>query len=367
MKDLSKLKVAIVCDWLVNVGGAERVVLALHEMFPDAPIYTSQYDPKKINWFKDADVRTTWLQKLPKFLRKFLPVFRAWTFSHLDLNDYDLVISSSGAEAKGVKTGPNTIHICYCHSPTHYYWVRFDEYLAQPGFGLLNPLAKIGLKLLVGPMRRWDFKAAQRPNYLIANSSYTQKNIKKFYKRDSEVIHPPVDIDRFKVKNTHHRSGFVITGRQTPYKRIDLVVEACKELNVPLVVIGNGPDHNKLVKAAGPKTTFLTNANDQDVANHLNSAEAFIFPNADDFGISAVEALASGTPVIAYKDGGSKDYIIEKKNGLFFDKQNVASLINAIETSLTIKFNNDFIKQSAEKFSDIQFKNNVKEFITRFI
>src|SRR3990167_1473815 len=163
-KDTKPLKVAIVCDWLVSIGGAERVVLDLHKMFPGAPIYTSQYDPKKIDWFKDADIRTTWLQKLPYGLRKFLPVLRAWSFSHLDLSEYDLVISSSGAEAKGIKTSKNTLHVNYCHSPTHYYWIRYDEYLQNPGFGSFNWLARLGLEVLVGPMRRWDLKASQRPD-----------------------------------------------------------------------------------------------------------------------------------------------------------------------------------------------------------
>ncbi|HUC96036.1 MAG TPA: glycosyltransferase family 4 protein, partial [Candidatus Saccharimonadia bacterium] len=164
MKDLSKLKVAIVCDWLTGIGGAERVVLELHKMFPKAPIYTSQYDPKTIDWFRDADVRTLWLQHLPKSLKKFLPPLRAIAFRQLNLSNYDLVISSSGAEAKAVKTGPKTIHICYCHSPTHYYWIKYDEYLKNPGFGKLDFLARIGLKILVNPLKKLDYKATQGPD-----------------------------------------------------------------------------------------------------------------------------------------------------------------------------------------------------------
>jgi hypothetical protein len=180
------LKVAIVCDWLTGTGGAERVVLELHKMFPEAPIYTSQYNSNpKIwygdTWFADADVRTLWLQRLPKSLRKFLPVLRARAFSRLDLSEYDLVVSSSGAEAKAVKTGPKTVHITYCHAPTHYYWSRYNEYKRHPGFGVLNPLAFLGIRLFAGPMRRWDYKAAQKPDHFIANSTYTKKQIKKYY------------------------------------------------------------------------------------------------------------------------------------------------------------------------------------------
>jgi hypothetical protein len=288
------MKVAIVCDWLTGIGGAERVVLELHTLYPDAPIYTSQYDPSKIDWFLDADVRTSWLQRLPKGLKKFLPLLRAWTFSRLDLSDYDLVISSSGAEAKGVKTGPETVHICYCHSPTHYYWIRYDEYLAHPGFPIgFNWLAKLSLRVLIGPLKQWDARAAKRPDYVIANSTHTQSMIKRYYRRESVVIHPPVETDRFKVRGKpSSRHGFVVAGRQTPYKRIDLAIAACTDLKIPLIVIGNGPEHRKLEKMAGRNVTFLTNVSDNDMPGHFQSALGFIMPNMDDFGIVAVEALA---------------------------------------------------------------------------
>lgn len=364
-KSSDKLKVAIVCDWLTGIGGAERVVLELHKLYPDAPIYTSQYDPSKINWFDDADVRTTWLQKLPTSFKKFLPLLRAWTFKRLDLSEYDLVISSSGAEAKGVRTGKNTTHICYCHSPTHYYWIRHDEYLENPGFHFgLNWLAKIGLKLLVDPLRRWDKHAAKQPDYFIANSTHTQAMIKKYYRRDSTVIHPPVDIDRFKLKGTPElRHGFVVAGRQTPYKRFDLAIEACEELKVPLIVIGDGPDHKRLEKLADRSTTFLSNVNDQEIGQHFSSALGFIMPNMDDFGIVAVEALAAGTPIIAYNKGGALDYVVPNKTGLFFDKQTVKSLVSALETAQTKNFDYPAIAEHAAQFSVTNFNKNIKNYI----
>jgi len=365
MKNSQKLKVAIVCDWLTGIGGAERVVLELHKMFPDAPIYTSQYDLGRIDWFKDADVRTTWLQKLPNSLKKFLPIFRAWSFSHLDLSEYDLVISASGAEAKAVKTGPNTTHICYCHSPTHYYWIRYDEYLVHPGFPTgLNWLARLGLQLLVGPMKRWDFHAAQRPDVMIANSTHTQAMIKKYYDRDSVVVHPPVDIERFERSITSQRKGFVTAGRQTPYKRIDLAVAACTKLNLPLTVIGNGPDHGKLLKLAGPTITFETDALDEDVARYFQTAEAFIFPtNVEDFGVTPVEAMAAGTPVIAYHAGGPLDYIVPGKTGLFFEEQTVDSLVDALQALSKIKFDHKIIQQHSEQFSSKVFCNKMQNVI----
>ena len=413
------MKVAIVCDWLVGIGGAERVVLELHELYPDAPIYTSQYDPSKIDWFAGADVRTTWLQKLPKGLRKFLPALRAWSFSHLNLSDYDLVISASGAEAKGVKTSPGAVHISYIHSPTHYYWIRYDEYLKSPGFGRLDPLARLGLKLLIGPLRRWDYKAAQRPDYLIANSSHTQKMIRKFYGRESTVIHPPVDTKRFaeptlspamrastalgadeqrteaymkygkgaaelattrgaasigrvpsparQQDDTVHRRGFVTAGRQTPYKRMDLAVQACTELNLPLIVLGSGPDHKRLKRMAGKSITFLRGKSDEEVAHYFQTSRAFIFPGMEDFGIVAVEALAAGTPVIAYKAGGALDYIDDGKNGLFFEQQTVKSLLSALKKFESTTFNSSSVAKSAEKFSAETFHSAIRKFIDNHI
>jgi glycosyltransferase involved in cell wall biosynthesis len=350
------MKAAIVCDWLTSIGGAERVVLELHKMFPDAPIYTSQYDSQKINWFEKADVRTGWLQKLPAGLKKFLPIFRAWYFSHLDLSEYDLVISSSGAEAKGIKVKRPGVHVNYCHAPTHYYWGRYDEYMKNPGFGIFDPLARLGLKLLVGPLRRWDLKAAQRPDYMIANSNFTKDQIKKYYGRDSVVIHPPVDIERFKIlnKSSISRKGFLVAGRQTPYKRIDLAVAACTKLDLPLIVIGDGPDHKKLVKMAGQSVKFVVGASDQEVIKYFRSAEAFIFPGTDDFGIVAVEALAAGTPVIAYKAG---------KTGEFFTQPAIAAIESALKNFKLENYNHDQIQKAAASFTVKQFHTKMTRFI----
>lgn len=375
MPSLSKIppprKVAIVCDWLTGIGGAERVVLELHHAFPDAPIFTSQYDPAKIDWFKNADVRTGWLQKLPASLKKFLPVLRAWYFSRLDLRKYDLVISSSGAEAKGVKTGPGTIHISYCHSPTHYYWTRYDQYMKEPGFGVFNFVARLGLKLLVGPMKRWDYAAAQRPDYLIANSNYTKSNIARYYKREAVVVHPPVETSRFepayRASAAKTRHGFVVAGRQTPYKRIDLAVEACSRLNVPLTVIGTGPDHERLVRLAGPSVTFLTDVSDKDIAGHFAAAQAFIFPNADDFGIVAVEAMAAGTPLVALKDGGATDYITEGRTGVFFAEQTVEAVTDALQTALHTTWNNQAVFAAAQQYSVAAFTRAITTYVQSII
>ena len=366
-----KLKVAIVCDWLVGIGGAERVVLEMHKLYPDAPIYTSQYDPVAMEWFRfsgadDIDVRTTWLQKLPKSLKKFLPLFRAWTFSRLDLSDYDLVLSSSGAEAKGVKTGPRTLHINYCHSPTHYYWFRHEEYIDNPGFPRgTNWIARLGLRLLVSPLKRWDKRAARQPDCIISNSTHTQSMVKRYYGRDSVVVHPPVEVERFKITGTPPlRHGFVAAGRQTPYKRIDLAVQACNELGVPLVVIGNGPEHKRLEKMAGRNVTFLTQVNDHDIVTHFQTALGFIFPtNVEDFGVVAVEAMAAGTPVIAYNKGGPLDYVQPNKTGLLYERQTVGSLRKTLEAAAAKTFNYELIAKHAEQFSVPKFRENLRSAI----
>lgn len=362
-------KIAIVCDWLTNIGGAERVVYELHRLYPDAPIYTSQYDSEKLDWFNDADVRTTWLQKLPKSLRKFLPVLRAITFSRLDLREYDIIISSSGAEAKAIhRLKDSAIHVSYCHSPTHYYWSRYDEYIANPGFGWLNPLARIGLKTLARPMRWWDYRAAQRPHALIANSHHIQQRIRDYYHRESTVVFPPVDTERFQaVAQAENRRGLVITGRQTPYKRIDLAVTTCTELSLPLTVIGHGPEHATLKKIAGPTITFITDASDQDVARYLASAEGFIFPGLDDFGIAPVEAMAAGTPVIAYRGGGALDYVVPDKTGLFFNEQTAGSLIEVLQQFRDKQFSPSAIQRHADQFSTAAFHSNMLACIKKTI
>lgn len=363
MKDV---KVAIVHDWLIG-GGAERVVEELHRMFPDAPIYTS-YATKEWQDRLDGKVVTGFLQRWPfSKMRKFLPVLRIWWFSRLKLDGYDLVISSSGAEAKGIQVPEGTVHVNYCHAPTHYYWSRYDEYMEHPGFGPFDGLARLGLRTLVGPLRKWDYEAAQRPHHIIANSNHIKTEIKKYYGRSSQVIHPPVDVERFKPKDEDHRYSFVITGRQTPYKRFDLAVSAAGQLKVPLKVIGKGPDYTRLTTMAGPSIRFLGYLPNQDVVRHLQTSEAFIFPGVDDFGIAAVEALAAGTPVIAYKAGGALDYIKEGENGVFFEEQTVESLVKAMKKFKPDAYNHKKISKKAENFAPEHFTTKMEKALSKYL
>jgi len=358
------LKVAIVHDWLIG-GGAERVVQALHEMFPDAPIYTS-YCTDEWRQRLDNKVVTGFLQHgpFPK-LRKFVGVLRIWWFSRIDLSGYDLVISSSGnGEAFGVRVPEGTAHICYCHTPTHYYWRHYDTYMRRPGFGLFDPLARLGLKLLVSPLRRWDYRAAQRVDYFIANSSHIQSDIKRYYNRNAVVIHPPVDIDRFTHAATGKRNGFITVGRLVPAKHTDIIVEACTRLHVPLTVIGKGPELDNLKRLAGPTVQIIGYVqNDDDIPRYMGGAEAFIFASMDDFGITPIEAMAAGTPVIAYKAGGALDYVTDGKTGIFFADQTADSLIAAIEQLPNKKLKNSDIRNTAETFSPQIFKQKMQQFI----
>jgi glycosyltransferase involved in cell wall biosynthesis len=313
----------------------------------------------------DGKVKTGLLQIWPlSALRKYIAPLRIWWFTRLNFKGYDLVISSSGAEAKGIRTPRSAIHINYCHAPTHYYWSRYDEYMKHPGLGAFDWLGRFGLRLLVRPLRRWDYKAAQRPDYIIANSNHIKAEVQKYYGRGSTVIHPPVYVERFKKPGApKKRRGFVIAGRQTPYKRFDLAVAACTQLRIPLTVIGDGPDHKRLRKLAGKTVTFLGKVSDEVIEEEFAAARAFIFPNVDDFGATPVEAMAAGTPVIAFKGGGSFDYIVPGKTGLFFEEQTAKSLALALREFSRQKFDSKQIAAFAERFSSQRFARKMRAFV----
>jgi glycosyltransferase involved in cell wall biosynthesis len=235
--------------------------------------------------------------------------------------------------------------------------------MANPGFGTFNWLARIGLKFLVGPLRKWDLKTSQQPDYFIANSTHIKNDINKYYKRDSEVIFPPVDLERFAHPRKYEREGFIIVGRQTTYKKYALAIEACNKLKLPLTIVGNGPDHASLVKLAGKTIRFITDASDSDVASLLAQSAAFIFTPIEDFGIAPIEALASGTPVLAFKAGGALDYIEPGKNGDFFGEQTVVSLVEALKKFDPKKYNINDIRSSAKRFSSRNFQIAMLKFL----
>lgn len=359
-------KVAIVTDWLTTYGGAEKVVKSVSEIFPGAPIFTSQYSEKEVNWFKGKDVRTGWLNFLPAKLRKILGPLRAIYFSRLDLSEFDVIISICCAESKGIKTKENQLHVSYLQGPPiQYYWGMYDNYVKNPGFGKFNPIVRLFFKLLVGPLRKWDLKFAQRPDLLIANSTYCQGEIKKFYKRQSEVIFPPVEIEKFKAQEKKN-DYFISTSRQVNWKRLDLAIEVFKNNNLKLKLVGGGAEHQKLVEMAkGFENIEFIEAiqNSDELAKIVANARGFIFPSLEPFGIAPIEALSAGTPVIALEKGGSLDYILDGKNGIFFKEQTVKSLERAIDRFQKINFDAKEISKMAEKFSDDNFKENFAKII----
>lgn len=365
-----KPKVAIVHDWLTNMGGAENVVLALAEAFPGAPIYTSTYAPETMPAFKHLDVSTTYLQSVPsplKKLHKFFPMLRVRAFQKLDLSEFDIIISSSSAEAKQVrKTRQDQVHICYCHTPIRYYWSHYDEYKNDPGFGKLNWLIRLAMPLLVPPLKKADYKAAQDVDVFIANSETVKQRIKKYYGRSSTVIHPPVDINRFEPARKRD-DYYVALGRQVPYKRIDLAVAACTVLGLPLKVFGSGSEHEKLVALAGPTVEFYTDrfgdASDEAVEKALNHAKGFIFPSEEDFGIVQAEALAAGAPVIAYGKGGALDIVQDGESGVLFDEQSVAAVSAAIKKAEATNFLPATLRRKSRRFEKSLFISKMRKVV----
>jgi glycosyltransferase involved in cell wall biosynthesis len=365
-------KIAIVADWLTDFGGAERVILAMHKAFPDAPIYTSVYEPKPEleQALQGIDIRTTELQKLPKFLRrvhKFLPMLRVRAFQKLDLSEFDIILSSSSAEAKQVrKTRPDQVHICYCHTPIRYYWSHYKEYKKDPGFGKLNTLVKIAMPFLVPPLKKADYEAAQNVDVFIANSSEVQKRIKAYYGKPSTIIHPPVDVTRFNPAR-ERATYYVALGRQVPYKRIDLAVEAATKLGIPLKVFGNGSEHEKLVAMAGPSVHFFTDrfgdASDEAVTRALNNAKGYIFPAEEDFGIVQVEALAAGAPVIGLGRGGTTDIVDDGISGILFNDQTVDSVSLAVQKAESMQFLPATLQRKAKRFDTSLFVTKIRKVV----
>ena len=359
-------KVAIVTDWLTTYGGAEKVVKTLHEIFPEAPILTSQYSKKDIDWFDDCDVRTGWLNIFPAKLRKFLGPLRVIYFSNLKLGEFDVIISSCIAESKGIKTREDQLHISYLQGPpTQYYWGMYDDYVKNPGFGKLNGIVRFFFKLLVKPLRDNDYQLSKRPDYIIANSTYSAKEVETYYHRQAAVVFPPVDVDKFR-PSAKTSDFYISTSRQVNWKRLDLAVEAFRDLDAKLILVGGGAEHDKLVALAAGSANieFVPTINDsKELAQLVSKAKAFIFPSLEPFGIAPIEALSAGVPVIAYKKGGVLDYVIENKNGVFFPEQTAESLKKAVLLFEKKRFNKKEVSATAKSFSKDNFKKTIEQFI----
>lgn len=367
-KSSSDLKVAIVHDWLTCGGGAERHLAAVAELFPDSPIYTAAYKPKdSLAFFQSRDVRVGWPGRLPligRFHR--LAVFSRYIYwRRLRLDDYDLVISSSGSEAKCLKTKPHQLHINICYTPPHYYWSHYRQHLRSPGLGLASWPARIILFLFIKPLRSLDRWAARQPDKMVAISNVVADRIKRYYGRDSEVIFPPVELPP-PPKTKAQRQGYIALGRHVPYKNLDLAVFGAKQTGRRLNVVGQGPDSRRLKRLAGGASTirFVGHVSESQKQKLLAQARACIFPGVDDFGIVAVEALASGTPVIALAGGGALD-TINSDCGVFFDQPTASSLIDAWGRFEELGFDPDACRRQASKFSKAKFQAGFKRYVDK--
>jgi glycosyltransferase involved in cell wall biosynthesis len=357
------MKVAIVHDYLNQMGGAERVVLAFHEIFPDAPIYTSIYDPVRVDpAFQRMDIRTSFMQKLPlvtKHHQPYLP-FYPFAMEKLDLRGYDLVLSSSSAFGKGVITKPGTLHICYCHTPMRWCW-NYEEYVEREQLG---KVARSILPFFITGLRVWDQTSAMRVDHFIANSPVVAERIKKYYRREAVVIPPPVDVSRFPFDaNAEPGDYFLVVSRLIPYKRIDLAIEACNLLRLPLVIIGGGRDEVRLRKMAGSTIRFMGRLSDQEVLHYFAHCRAFLFPGEEDFGITPLEAQAAGRPVIAYGAGGALASVIDGITGVFFQEQTVESLANILAEFNERVYNPYVIRNHALEFDTPRFQRRILQFV----
>ncbi len=364
----NNLKIALVHDWLTTAGGAEVVVAELHNLFPDAPIYTSVYNPVALPGLKGLDIRTTYLQsKLPIKLRYkhiLWPTLRAKAFRALDLSEFDIIISSSSAEAKAVrKTRPGQIHIAYIHTPIRYYWSHYEEFRREFKFGAFTPFIRPLIPVLVKKMRKLDLESIKDIDILIANSEITRDRIKQYYKRSSTVVHPPVDVERFTPPPKGQRSGYILWGRHVPYKRFDLAVQAANQLGAQLTIVGSGPDTARLKKLAGPTVKFVGRVSDKELVRLAQSAKGFLFPNEEDFGISAVEALAAGTPVIAYARGGALDIVQDGETGVLFNDQAVESLVAAMKRFESMTFLPATLHRKAKRFDKSLFATRMRKIV----
>ncbi len=370
--------IAIVHDWFLkkSFGGAEKVTFILNEFLkerystPDIFSLTSNIESLKIKSFREKKIQTSFIQSLPfgkTNVQNYLP-FLPYAVEQLDLRKYDLILSSSHAFAKGILTSPNQLHISYVHTPMRYAWDQMHTYLEK------STLSKLGfefpIRLMLYKLREWDFYSSQRLDYLISNSNFTSKRIKKYWGLESEVIHPPVDIKRFNYKNARE-DFYVSLNRLVPNKRVDLLIEAFNKLNLPLIIIGDGPERLKLEKISNSNIKFLRKISDSEVENYMSRCRAFVYAGIEDFGIAPVEAMASGAPVIAYGKGGILDTVncLNKQNkekvanGLLFKKQTLQDIIDTIswfeDKKLWKKFNPEILNEYSQQFS-------IEEFVRKF-
>ncbi len=364
------MKVALVHDHLAQDGGAEKVLKVLAEIFPQAPIFTLLYEKENADkYYKDKHIETSIIQKMPwgvKHYQWYMP-FMPMAVEFFDFSPYDLVISDTSSFAKGVITPPETLHVCYCHTPTRYLWSDTHSYINELKY---NKFFKKIISLVLNYVRIWDKLAADRVDKYLTNSRTVQKRIQKYYKRNSTIIYPPVEVEKYSPRQDKDKKSdpyFLIGSRLTPYKRVDVVIKAFKELGYKLKIFGDGVDLKRLKKIAGENSNieFLGWVDEKKLKELYQNCEAFLNPQVEDFGITVVEAMAAGRPVIALKKGGATETIIEGKTGIFFKDQTVKAIKEAVEKYKAEDFDPEVISREAQKFSQEKFKKEIIDYLVK--
>lgn len=358
------MKIALVYDRVNKWGGAERILLLLHEMFPDAPVYTSVYDPEAAPWAKELDIRTSFIQKIPiaRPHHEFFALLMPMAFESFDLSKFDLVISLTSEAAKGIITKPGTKHICICLTPTRYLWSEYETYFP-------NSIVRFFLFPLLSYLRSWDKAAAQKPDLMIAISKTVQGRIKKYYGRESSIVYPPLFLNHEarskKQENTGDKDYFLVVSRLsrfTPHKRVEMAIKAANRLGLKLKIIGGG-DTAYFKKMAGKTVKIVGAVTDQRLANYYNNCTALIFPGVEDFGLVMIEAQSYGKPVIAYKAGGATEIVKEGKTGEFFENPTVSSLVKTLKSFNRSKYNSRYCISNAGRFSKKEFVHKLNMII----
>ncbi|MFQ6082972.1 MAG: glycosyltransferase [Candidatus Aminicenantia bacterium] len=359
---MEKVKVALIHDWLTGRRGGEKVLEVLAEIFPEATIYTLfRFPGSQIEEIEKRKIITSFIQKFPFLKRKYryyLPLFPL-AVELFNLEEYDLVISSSHCVAKGVIPNPEAFHICYVHTPMRYAWNQYFHYF---GKGKISFFSRLIIPPIISYLRLWDESSAQRVDCFIANSKNVAHRIKKYYRREAEVIHPPVDTDFFKPSNKEGEY-YLIVSALVPYKRIDLAISAFNQTKYPLKIVGVGPEYKKLKEMSNSNIEFLKSVTDKELLRLYQSAKAFLLPGEEDLGIAPLEAQACGTPVIAYQQGGAKETVTSEETGVFFDNLKTDDFLKALDKFNKLDFNKAKIRENAMRFSRDKFKIKIKNYI----
>ncbi len=353
------MKVALIHDWLNGMRGGEKVLEGLCSLYPEADLYTLIYEPAKLSQtITRHRVFTSFIQRLPgakKHYRHYLPLFPA-AIEQFDLRAYDLVVSTSHCVAKGVITAPGTVHLCYCHTPMRYAWEQYHEYFPV---ARMNWLQKAVIPLAMTYLRQWDVVSSRRVDHFMANSHHVAKRIKRYYNREAQVVHPPVDGGRFYISKTI-KDYYLVVSAMVPYKRLDRAVAAFNQLKRPLVVVGQGPELKALKKMAGPAITFVPKCDDQTLVEYYANCKVFIFPGEEDFGITPLEAMACGRPVIALGQGGALETVVPGKTGLFFEEPTADALARAVTAADQVDWRPEVIRDHALSFDRAVFQEQLR-------